>query len=98
MVAFQTLLGVPEVAELKDNAISIAKHERWAWYPIWLKDSTILQQAVKVAAEQLGLPRHEVFSTAAEGLLGVYYAAKGRVVHGAGLLPAARRPLKVRKR
>ena len=71
---------------------------RWDWYEIWLPHATIFLQAVKVAAEQLRVPLHEVSSTASEGLFAAYREARPRVVFRSELLPAARRPLKIRKR
>ena len=80
MVTFHELLDAsPELAEMRDNARSIAHNRRWPWYEQWLDDNDILRTAVNEAAEALGLPSAVVKAVAVRGLLDTYHTAKARL-------------------
>jgi hypothetical protein len=69
----------PELAELKADAASIAKLERWPWYELWLPTSTIFLRAVAAAAERVKHGRDSVREIALTGLLDAYHTAKRRL-------------------
>ena len=79
-VTFSELLNkCPEMSGLLTDALSIAKHERWSWYPIWLANSTIFHRAVQVSAEILQLPGNLVARIARNGLVDAYDNEKRRL-------------------
>ena len=68
----------PALAGLADDAKSIAREERWEWYPRWIGGFDDFRRTVEEAAAALGLPFPVVKAVALTGLLDVYRTEKRR--------------------
>ena len=80
MITFPEICNLcPEVADLRDDAASVAEHERWPWYEMWLSGSTVFSVAVKAAAQRLGVDLDEIRDVVLVGLLDAYRTAKWRL-------------------
>ena len=78
-MTWKELLAEPEVAQLCDDAQSVAENERWAWYPQWLPKSEIFTQVVYLLAERFNCERDAVRGTLQSGLLDTYWTVKNRL-------------------
>jgi hypothetical protein len=80
MISWKELLASSvELAELRTDAASIAKLERWPWYERWLPGSSVFRGVVSKVARRLDEPPDEVKHVALTGLLDAYHTAKRRL-------------------
>jgi hypothetical protein len=77
-LTFNSLLQTPSITQLRDDAQSIAMHERWPWYERWIERSRIFAVAIHAAAEALGVAPEEIRGPALTGLLDAYHVARRR--------------------
>ena len=78
-VTWKQLLTCPEIADRAADARSVAEHERWEWYPVWIGGSEIFRLACQQAAAWLGVAPEDVRPVALTGLLASYHDAKRRL-------------------
>jgi hypothetical protein len=95
-IEWRELIGrCPELAELADDARSIAEQERTVWYERWLRGSTIFAEATRAAAERLGVDVAEIRPVALAGLVDAYRRAKRRLRPAAPCYGKTRTPAAV---
>lgn len=67
------LAKAPEIRELRDDCISIAKHAKSDWYIQWLGPSPIFTNACRLAAKRLSLDEAEIRAAVSAELISLYY-------------------------
>jgi hypothetical protein len=68
----------PELAELRDNAVSVASNETTPWYENWLPGSMVFRNLCSAVAAELGVPRADITRVMQTGLIDAYRAAQRR--------------------
>jgi hypothetical protein len=78
-MTFQDIIRLsPEVRQLRDDAASVAVHERWAWYPLWISGSKVFGDAIRAAGVRLDADPQDIRRVALAGLLDAYHVARRR--------------------